>query len=227
VAQRFHLHPTHPQQRLIRQAAAMVRDGAVIAYPTDSSYALGCRVDDAAAVKRIRALRGVDERHHLTLMCRDLADVGRVARLDNWQFRILRQGVPGSFTFLLPASREVPRRVQHARRSTIGVRVSDHPVVTSLLREVADCMLTATLSLPGDEEPLNDADAIESRLGSQVDLLIDAGACPNEPTTVVDLAVDPPVIVRRGRGDPASLGLAPAEAGSESRRGGTAPTRVK
>jgi tRNA threonylcarbamoyl adenosine modification protein (Sua5/YciO/YrdC/YwlC family) len=227
MTQRFVLHPTHPQPRLMRQAAALVRDGGLIAYPTDSSYALGCRVDDVAAVKRIRALRDVDERHHLTLMCRDLADVGHVARLDNWQFRILRQGVPGSFTFLLPASREVPRRVQHARRSTIGVRVSDHPVVTALLRELDDCMLTSTLILPGESEPLNDADEIEARLAAQVDLLLDAGACPNEPTTVVDLAVDPPVIVRRGRGDPATLGLATPETGADTRTGRGAPTRVK
>lgn len=228
MAQRFVLHPTNPQARLVRQAAMLVRDGAVIAYPTDSSYALGCRLDDAAAVKRIRVLRGVDERHHLALMCRDLADVGRLARLDNWQFRILRQGMPGSFTFLLPASREVPRRIQHARRSTIGVRVSDHPVVTALLHELGDPMLTSTLTLPGEPAPLNDADEIVARLGSQIDLVIDAGPCPNEPTTVIDLAVDPPVLVRRGRGDPAVLGLSPApEGGPDARRGGAAPTRVK
>jgi tRNA threonylcarbamoyl adenosine modification protein (Sua5/YciO/YrdC/YwlC family) len=142
-------------------------------------------------------------------MCRDLEDVGRVARLDNWQFRILRQGVPGSFTFLLPASRAVPRRVQHARRSTIGVRVSDHPVVVALLHELGDPMVTSTLMLPGEAQPLNDADAIALRLGSRIDLILDAGPCPNEPTTVIDLAVDPPVLIRRGRGDPASVGLAP------------------
>ena len=228
MAQRFVLHPTHPQPRLLRQAAGLVRDGAVIAYPTDSSYALGCRLDDAAAVRRIRVLRGLDEHHHLALMCRDLADVGRVARLDNWQFRLLRQGVPGSFTFLLPASREVPRRIQHARRSTIGVRVSDHAVVTALLHELGDCMITSTLLMPGESDPLNDPDEIESRIGAQVDLILDAGACPNEPTTVIDLAVDPPVLVRRGRGDPAVLGLETAvETGPDSRRGGTAPTRVK
>jgi len=227
MAQRFVVHPTHPQSRLMRRAAALVRDGAVIAYPTDSSYALGCRLDDAAAVKRIRTLRLVDERHHLALMCRDLADVGRVARLDNWQFRILRQGIPGSFTFLLPASREVPRRILHARRSTIGVRVSDHPVVVALLRELGAPMLTSTLMLPGDERPLNDADDIEQRLGAQLDLVIDAGACPNEPTTVIDLAVDPPVLVRRGRGDPAALGLAGAETAADARRGAAPPTRVK
>jgi len=227
VTQRFSLHPTDPQLRLIRQAASLVRAGGVIAYPTDSSYALGCGLDDAAAVKRIRMLRGIDEQHHLTLMCRDLADIGRVASLDNWQFRILRQGVPGSFTFLLPASRELPRRVQHARRSTIGVRVSDHPVVTALLEALGDCMLTSTLILPGESEPLNDPDDIEERLSPSIDLLLDAGACPNEPTTVVDLAVDPPVIVRQGRGDPAVLGLMLPEAALDTRAGRGAPTRVK
>jgi tRNA threonylcarbamoyl adenosine modification protein (Sua5/YciO/YrdC/YwlC family) len=217
MTQRFVLHPTHPQARLIRQAAQTVRGGGVVAYPTDSSYALGCRLDDATAVKRIRVLRDLDERHHLALLCRDLADVGQVARLDNWQFRILRLGMPGSFTFLLPASRDVPRRIQHARRSTIGVRVSDHPVAVALIHELAAPMLTSTLILPGDADPLNDADAIMDRIGTRIDLLIDAGPCPNEPTTVIDLAVDPPVLVRRGRGDPAILGLAaaPGTAGAE------------
>jgi tRNA threonylcarbamoyl adenosine modification protein (Sua5/YciO/YrdC/YwlC family) len=212
----------------MRQAAALIRAGGVIAYPTDSSYALGCRLDDAQAVKRIRMLRGLDERHHLTLMCRDLADIGRFARLDNWQFTIVRQGVPGSYTFLLPASREVPRRVQHARRNTIGVRVSDHPVVAALLRELGEPILTSTLLLPGDELPQNDPRVIRARLGKQIDAIIDAGPCHNRPTTVVDLAVDPPVLVRRGRGDPVRLGLMsaavpapPIDAGSKT------PTRVK
>lgn len=212
MAQYFRVHPTHPEPRLVRLAASLVRSGAVIAYPTDSSYALGCRLDDAQAAKRIRALRGLDERHHLTLMCRDLADVGRFARLDNWQFTIVRQGVPGSFTFLLRASREVPRRVQHARRSTIGVRVSDHPVVAALLAELGEPMLTSTLLLPGDALPQNDPAIIRERLGKRIDAIIDAGACHNEPTTVVDLAVDPPVLVRLGRGDPTRLGLVGTQA---------------
>ncbi len=210
MAQYFQLHPTHPQVRLVRQAAALLRDGAVLAYPTDSSYALGCRLDDAGATRRIRDLRDLDERHHFTLMCRSLADVGRFARLDNWQYRLLRQGIPGSFTFLLPASRAVPRRVQHARRNTIGVRVSNHPVVEALLGELDAPMLTSTLLLPGDETPLNDPEEILARMGGALDLVIDAGPCPNEPTTVIDLAVDPPVVVRAGRGDPATLGLSPA-----------------
>jgi tRNA threonylcarbamoyl adenosine modification protein (Sua5/YciO/YrdC/YwlC family) len=227
MAQYFVVHPTHPQPRRVRQAAAVVRDGGVIAYPTDSSYALGCRPDDAAALRRIRALRNLDDRHHLALMCRDLADVGRFAHLDNWQFRILRQGMPGSFTFLLRASREVPRRVQHARRSTIGVRVSDHPVVQALLDELGAPMLTSTLSLPGEAAPLNDPETIRTRLGNAVDVVIDAGACPNEPTTVIDLAVDPPVLVRRGRGDPARLGLATVVEAAEPETGGAQATRVK
>lgn len=212
MAQYFVVHPTHPQLRLMRQAAALIREGALIAYPTDSSYALGCQLEDADAVKRLRALRGLDERHHLALMCRDLGDVGHFAHLDNWQFTIVRQGVPGSYTFLLPASREVPRRVQHARRNTIGVRVSDHPVVAALLEELGAPMLTSTLLLPGERLPQNDPEVIRARLGTQLDLIIDAGPCPNEPTTVVDLAVDPPVLVRQGRGDPVRLGLAPATA---------------
>jgi tRNA threonylcarbamoyl adenosine modification protein (Sua5/YciO/YrdC/YwlC family) len=210
VAQYFVVHPTHPQHRLMRQAAALLGQGGVIAYPTDSSYALACRIDDVDAIRRIRALRRVDERHHLALMCRDLGDIGRFARLDNWQFTIVRQGVPGSFTFLLPASREVPRKVQHARRNTVGVRVSDHPVVAALLDELGAPMVTSTLLLLGESVPQNDPAAIRDRVGPQLDLIIDAGPCPNEPTTVIDLAVDPPVIVRQGRGDARRLGLAAA-----------------
>lgn len=224
MAQYLQVHPTHPQLRLLRLTAATLRDGGVIAYPTDSSYALGCRLDDAVAARRIRTIRGLDEGHHFTVMCASLADAGRFARMDNWQFRLLRQGVPGPFTFLLPASREVPRRVQHARRNTIGIRVSDHPVVQALLAEAGGPILTSTLLLPGDDWPLNEADEIRERLGSVVDTIVDAGACPNEPTTVVDLAVDPPVVVRVGRGDPARLGLGAAfepDAGSER------ATRVK
>jgi len=228
MAQYLRVHPTHPEQRLIRLAASLIREGGVIAYPTDSSYALGCRLDDVQAVKRIRTLRALDARHHLTLMCRDLGDVGRFARLDNWQFTIVRQGVPGSFTFLLPASREVPRRVQHARRNTIGVRVSDHPVVKALLAELGEPILTSTLLLPGDAVPENDPGVIRARLGKQIDAVIDAGACHNEPTTVVDLAVDPAVLVRGGRGDPARLGLvASAGTAAPAGAGSSQPTRVK
>jgi len=210
MAQFFSVHPTHPQPRLIRQAAEILRDGGVIAYPTDSSYALGCRLDDASATKRIRDIRDIDARHPLTLVCRDLADAGRFARLDNRQFRIVRQGVPGSYTFLLPATREVPRRLVHPKRSTIGIRVPDHPVVTALLEALCEPILSSTLMLAGESVPLNEPEAIRLRLEHALDLVLDAGPCAAAFTTVVDLAVDPPVIVRQGVGDPMRLGLAPA-----------------
>ena len=208
MAQYFSIHPTNPEPRLIRQSAAIVRTGGLIAYPTDSSYALGCQIGDAAAAQRIRALRGIDDKHHLTLVCRDLAEIGRYAQLDNWQFRIVKQGIPGSFTFLLPATREVPRRLKHPRRSTIGVRVPDHAVVQALLAELGEPLLSSTLIAPGAIEPLNDAAAIRTRYERELDLIIDSGACHLDPTTVVDLALQPPVVVRLGRGDPARLGLA-------------------
>jgi tRNA threonylcarbamoyl adenosine modification protein (Sua5/YciO/YrdC/YwlC family) len=207
MAQFFSVHPTNPQPRLIRQAAAILRAGGVIAYPTDSSYALGCQLGDLEAAKRIRQIRGVDDAHHLTLVCRDLADAGRFTRLDNWQFRIVRQGIPGAYTFLLPGTREVPRRLLHPKRSTIGLRVPDHPVVSALLRELGEPILSSTLILAGESAPLNDPEVIRERLESRIDGVIDAGPCVAEPTTIVDLAVEPAVIVRQGRGDAARLGL--------------------
>ncbi len=207
MAQYFRVHATHPQQRLLRQAALVLKDGGVIAYPTDSSYALGCRLGDLSAAGRIRAIRGVDDEHHLTLVCKDLADAGRFARLANWQFRIVRQGVPGAFTFLLPATREVPRRLQHPKRNTIGIRVPDHAVVQALLREVNEPILSSTLIVAGDEVPLNDPETIRERLEHVLDAVIDAGPCAASPTTVIDLAREPPTIVRRGLGDIAHLGL--------------------
>jgi tRNA threonylcarbamoyl adenosine modification protein (Sua5/YciO/YrdC/YwlC family) len=185
----------------------ILRGGGVIAYPTDSSYALGCQLGDVHAAKRIRDIRGIGEGHHLTLVCRDLADAGRFARLDNWQFRILRQGIPGAYTFLLPGTREVPRRLLHPKRSTVGLRVPDHPVVTALLAELGEPIISSTLILPGDTAPLNDPEIIRERLEHAVDLVIDAGPCVAEPTTVIDLAVDPPVLVRQGVGDLARLGI--------------------
>ena len=207
MAQYFVLHPANPQPRLIRQAAEILRDGGVIAYPTDSSYALGCGLGHYEAVRRIRDIRGVDEHHHLTLVLRDLVELGHFARLDNWQFRLVRQGVPGPFTFILPATREVPKRLIHPKRSTVGVRVPEHPVVRALLTELEAPLLSSTLLLPGDEAPLNDPEQIRVRLEHSVDLVIDAGPCAAVPTTVVDLAVEPPVIIRHGAGDPARLGL--------------------
>jgi tRNA threonylcarbamoyl adenosine modification protein (Sua5/YciO/YrdC/YwlC family) len=207
MAQYFTVHPTDPQPRLIRQAAQILRDGGVIAYPTDSSYALGCRLGDAEAASRMRAIRGVDDKHFLTLVCGDLADAGRFVRLANWQFRIVRQGIPGAFTFLLPATREVPRRLLN-KRNTVGMRVPDHPVVRALLTELREPILSTTLMLPQAETPLNDPDVIREKLEASLDLVIDAGPCPAVPTTVVDLSSEPATIIRRGGGDPARLGLA-------------------
>ena len=207
MAQFFQVHPANPQPRLVRQAAAILRAGGVIAYPTDSSYALGCHIGDAAAARRIRQVRGVDDAHLLTLVLRDLSEISHFAKLDNWQFRIVRQGTPGPYTFLLPATREVPRRLQHPRRSTIGVRVPDHAVAQALLHELAEPILSSTLILPGSSEPLNDAETIREQVGAKLDLIVDAGACTATPSTVIDLSTEPPVIVRVGAGDPARLGM--------------------
>jgi tRNA threonylcarbamoyl adenosine modification protein (Sua5/YciO/YrdC/YwlC family) len=184
-----------------------VSRGGVIAYPTDSSYAFGCRIDDPAAADRIRRLREVDDKHHLTLVCRDLTEIGRYALLDNEQFRIVKLGVPGSYTFLLPATRAVPRRLKHPRRRTIGVRVPDHAVVQRLLAELGAPLLSSTLIPGGAIDPLNDLAEIRARYQHSLDLIIDGGACHMEATTIVDLAVTPPAITRLGRGDPARLGL--------------------
>ena len=207
MAQYFNVHPKDPQPRLIRHAADIVRDGGVIAYPTDSSYALGCRLGDIEAADRMRAIRRLGDKHFLTLVCGDLADAGRFVRLDNWQFRIVRQGIPGAFTFVLPATREVPRRHLNRKRNTVGLRVPDHPVVRALLAELGEPLLSTTLILPNEEAPLNDPDVIRERLEESLDLVIDAGPCVAVPTTVVDLSSEPATIVRPGGGDPARLGL--------------------
>ena len=207
MAQLFHVHSADPQPRLIRQAAAVLRAGGVIAYPTDSSYALGCPIGDAVAARRIRQIRGIGEAHLLTLVLRDLSEIGHFARLDNRQFRIVRQGTPGPYTFVLPATREVPRRLQHPKRRTVGVRVPDHAVVRALLAELGEPILSSTLILPGATEPLNDAEAIRNSVGRSVELIIDAGACAATLTTVVDLAADPPAVLRHGEGTLARLGL--------------------
>ena len=200
MAQFFSVHPINPQPRLIARAAAIMRGGGVIAYPTDSCYALGCQIGDKDAMLRLRRIRGVDERHHFTLMCRDLAEIGAYARIDNVRFRLLKKLTPGSYTFILEASREVPRRLMHPKRRTVGVRVPDHAVAQALLAALGEPLLSTTLILPGDSEPLNDAQAIRSRLERQVDLILDAGACGIEPTTVVDLTGAVPEILRAGRG---------------------------
>ena len=201
MTQFFTIHPINPQLRLIKQAAALVRDGAVIAYPTDSCYALGCHLGDKNAVARIRQIRGLDENHYMTLMCRDLSELARYARVSNPQFRLLKNNTPGSYTFILGATKEVPRRLQHPKRNTIGMRIPDHPVALALLEELGEPLLSSTLILPNEENPLNDAEEIRDRLDQQVDLVLDGGAVGLEPTTVIDLTGDIPVLVRRGKGD--------------------------
>jgi tRNA threonylcarbamoyl adenosine modification protein (Sua5/YciO/YrdC/YwlC family) len=200
MAQYFELHQQNPQLRLIRRAAQIVREGGVIAYPTDSCYALGCHIGDAAALERLRRIRGADRHHHFTLVCRDLSEISRYARVETWQFRMLKAATPGPFTFLLPATRETPRRLQHPKRRTIGIRVPDHAVPRMLLTELGEPVMSSTLLLPGDELPLTDGDQIRQRLEHQLDAILDGGHCGIEPTTVVDLAVSPPVVVRAGRG---------------------------
>jgi tRNA threonylcarbamoyl adenosine modification protein (Sua5/YciO/YrdC/YwlC family) len=206
VAQLFTVHPENPQPRLIRQAAEVVRAGGVIVYPTDSCYALGCHIGDKAAMERIRAIRGVDERHHLTLVCRNLSEIGQYARVDNSQFRLLKAATPGSYTFILQATREVPKRLLHPRRRTIGLRVPDHKVTQALLAELDEPLLSSTLMLPGDDTPLNDVDEIRSRVERAVDAILDAGSCGIVPTTVVDMTGESPVILRRGKGAPDLFG---------------------
>jgi tRNA threonylcarbamoyl adenosine modification protein (Sua5/YciO/YrdC/YwlC family) len=206
LAQLFTIHPDNPQPRLVRQAAEIVRSGGVIVYPTDSCCALGCRIGDKAAMERIRAIRNVDERHHLTLVCRDLAELGQYARVDNAQFRLLKATTPGSYTFILQATREVPKRLMHPSRRTIGLRVPEHKVTQALLEELGEPLLSSTLMLPGDELPLNDPLEIRERLEKRVELIIDAGLCGIVPTTVVDLTGDAPVIARVGKGSTTPFG---------------------
>ncbi|HVK56655.1 MAG TPA: L-threonylcarbamoyladenylate synthase [Burkholderiales bacterium] len=207
MAQFFHIHSQNPQLRLIRSAVDIVRKGGVIVYPTDSCYAFGCHIGDKGAMERIRAIRQVDDRHHFTLVCRDLAEIAQYAKVDNVQYRLLKANTPGSYTFLLHATKDVPRRLQHPRRSTIGIRVPDHPVVLALLTELGEPLLSTTLILPGDEQPLTEAEEIRERLEHQVDLVLDAGHCGAEPTTVIDLSDDTPILVRMGKGSPAPFGL--------------------
>jgi tRNA threonylcarbamoyl adenosine modification protein (Sua5/YciO/YrdC/YwlC family) len=207
MAQFFSVHPEQPQPRLIRQAAELLREGGVLVIPTDSTYALAVRVGDADALERIRRIRRVDERHHLTLMCRDLSEIARYARVDNAQYRLLKSATPGSYTFILEGTKELPRRVLHPKRKTIGLRIPQHPVVQALLAELDEPVLTSTMILPGEEEPLTEPDEIRSRLEREVDLVIDAGPCGAEMTTVVDLSGGAPELVRAGKGELALLGL--------------------
>jgi tRNA threonylcarbamoyl adenosine modification protein (Sua5/YciO/YrdC/YwlC family) len=211
MAQYFEVHPENPQPRLLKQASGLLDRGEVLAVPTDSSYALACHLDDKAAVDRLRQIRGVDEKHLLTLLCRDLSDLANYARVDNRQYRLLKLATPGAYTFILEATREVPRRVSHPQRKTIGLRVPDHRALQALLALHGAPLLATTLIPPHETRPLNDAQEIRDRLEKQIGGVIDAGACTSEPTTVIDLTPmgtgGEAVVVRRGRGDIAALGL--------------------
>ncbi|HMM44696.1 MAG TPA: L-threonylcarbamoyladenylate synthase [Candidatus Macondimonas sp.] len=207
MTQSLSIHPTHPQPRLLKQAAERIREGAVVAYPTDSCYALGCHLGDKDAMERIRALRGFGKDHHFTLVCRDLSEIAQYAKVDTAAYRLLRAVTPGAYTFLLPATREVPRRLQHPKRRTIGIRVPEHPVAQGLLEALGEPLMSCTLLLPGEADPPTDAERIAAALGRGVDLILDGGPCGFEPTTVVDLFGEAPVVVRAGKGPLAPLGL--------------------
>ncbi|MBX9872392.1 MAG: threonylcarbamoyl-AMP synthase [Burkholderiaceae bacterium] len=208
MAQLFDVHPENPQIRLLKQAVALLEQGGVVAVPTDSSYALVCHLDDKAAADRLRSIRQVDEKHHLTLLCRDLSELASYARVDNQQYRLLKAATPGPWTFILEATKEVPRRLSHPSRKTIGLRVPEHKVLQALLELHSGGPLLATTLIPADEsEPLNDAQEIRERYQHQLAAVIDAGACPYQPTTVIDLSGDQPEVLRLGRGDPTDLGL--------------------
>lgn len=207
MSQFFTIHPDNPNPRLVRQAASVLRDGGIVVYPTDSSYALGCHLDDKDAVARIRRIRKLDEQHHLTLMCRDLSEISRYARVDNAQFRLLKANTPGSYTFILDATKEVPKRLQHPKRSTIGMRIPDHPVALALLEELGEPMSSSTLILPDEPWPLTDAEQIRGLLEKQVDLVIDGGAVGTDFTTVIDLTGETPLLLRRGKGNTAPFGI--------------------
>ena len=207
MSQYFAVHPTHPQPRLIAQAAAIIRDGGVIAYPTDSCYAIGCHIGDKEAMQRLRAIRKVDDKHHLTLMCRDLSEIASYAQVDNVQYRLLKKLTPGSYTFILQASREVPRRLLHPRRKTIGMRVPEHAVAHALLEALGEPLLSATLILPDDALPLNDGEEIRERLEHALDLVLDAGSCGIDPTTMVDLTGEVPQLLRQGKGSVEPFGF--------------------
>lgn len=209
MSQYFEVHPDNPQPRLLKQAAQILHGGGIAAIPTDSSYALVCHLDDKAAAERLRKLRGFDDndKHHLTLLCRDLSELASYARVDNKQYRLLKLGTPGPYTFILEATKEVPRRVSHPSRRTIGLRVPAHAATQALLELFGQPLLATTLIPPGEREPLNDPHEIRARYEKQLQAVVDAGACPMQPTTVIDLSGDEPVLVRVGRGDPAALGL--------------------
>lgn len=210
MSQYFEVHPENPQPRLLRQAVQILNDGGIAAIPTDSSYAFVCHLDDKAAAESLRRIRGIDDKHHLTLLCRDLSELASYARVDNRQYRLLKLGTPGPFTFILEATKEVPRRLSHPSRRTIGLRVPAHAVTQALLELLGQPLLATTLIAPGDSEPINDPDEIRERFEKQIQAIVDAGACRVQPTTVVDLTTEPPVLVRQGQGDAQLLGLSVA-----------------
>lgn len=205
-AQWLEVHPVNPQKRALSLAAARLREGAVVAYPTDSCYALGCHLDDKAAADRLRRIRDFDRHHQFTLVCRDLSEIAHYARVDNWQFRLLKQITPGPYTFILPASRDLPRRIAHERRKTIGIRIPDHVVACALLDALDEPLISCTLQFPGDALPVADPKDVRERLEREVDVVLDGGDCGLEPTTVADLTGEAPVVLREGKGDVARLG---------------------
>ncbi len=207
MAQFFTVHPDNPQTRLLKQAVALLNQGKVLAVPTDSSYALVCHLDDKNATDQLRRIRGVDDKHHLTLLCRDLSELANYARVDNQQFRAIKQATPGPFTFILEATKEVPRRLSHPQRKTIGLRVPEHKVLQELLTLHGAPLLAATLIMPTEGNPLNDPQEIRERLEHQLGAVIDAGACTLQATTVIDMTDEPAQVIRLGQGDPALLGL--------------------
>jgi len=207
MGQFFQIHPENPQARLIKQAAQIVSAGGIVALPTDSAYALVCRLDDKNAVEKLRRIRGVDDKHHLTLLVRDLSEVAQYARVDNTQYRLLKATMPGPYTVILEATRELPRRLSHPSRKTIGLRVPENRIMLALLEELGEPLIGTTLQLPGDEHMLSDPDEVRERLEKQIELIIDGGAGMLEATTVIDLTGPEPVLIREGRGDPAAFGL--------------------
>lgn len=207
MSQFFQIHPENPQSRLIKQAAQVIHAGGIVALPTDSCYALVCHLDDKDAVTRLRQIRGIDEKHHLTLLCRDLSEIALYAKVDNQQYRLLKATTPGPYTFILQATKEVPRRLSHPSRKTIGLRIPENRVAHALLEELGQPLLGTTLTLPGDEEPLTDGETIRDRLERQIELVIDGGACGGGATTVIDLTGAEPALVRQGRGDASPFGL--------------------
>ena len=207
MSQYFEVHPDNPQPRLIRQAVQLLHGGGVCAVPTDSSYALVCHLDDKIAAEAMRRIRQVDDKHHLTLLCRDLSELASYARVDNRQYRLLKLGTPGPYTFILEATKEVPRRLSHPSRRTIGLRVPDHKVTQALLAELGQPLLATTLIAPGETDPINDPEEIRDRFQKLLAAVVDAGACPMSPTTVIDLSNEAPLLLRQGRGELARLGL--------------------